>query len=813
MNGSVRRAVMAAAVAVSLAAGAQPAAAAPGANVPFVDYQAEDATTNGTVIGPDWAYGTLPAEAVGRKAVRLEGPGRYVEFRLRRAANAVDVRTSIPDSADGSGLDAKLGVYVNGRFAKSLPVTSRYSWYYGQFPWSNDPADGGRRDLYDDSRIMFGRTLPAGTRVRLQVGTGDTAPWYVIDSADFEQVAAPIAEPRGALSITDFGADPTGRADSSAAIQRALDAAAGTGRPVWIPSGTFTVTRHLVVDRVTLRGAGPWYSVLHGKGVGVYGRYAPTASTDVHLRDFAIFGEVTERNDADQVNGIGGSLAHSTVDDIWIQHTKVGAWLDGPFDDLHLSRLRVLDQTADGINFHDGITNSSVTDSFVRGTGDDGLAMWSENQPDRGDVFDHDTVQVPTLANDAAIYGGRDDAVTNNLLTDTLVQGAGVQVANRFNAVPLAGTTRIAGNRLERTGTLDLFSHIGNGALLFWAADSPLTGDLEVSGNTISDSAYEAVQFLGSRVTNVHFADDTIDRAGTFALQLNAPGAASFRDVVARGLGAGGRYDCGSGFAITDTGGNSGWSDSHCGYPPPGPLDVSGMGRTLQFQTDAVGRASDPQTVTVSNPSSHPVRIASVSITGTYALTTTCGDALAPGASCTVEIRFVPTAKGDHSGSLTISDGTPAGRYQVHVRGQIVTSTVGNLAAGRPVTASSSNPCCAAANATDSNVDTYWESDALTTPQNLTVDLGGSTTVDRVVLKLNGGWGGRTQRLEILTSADGTSFTTVVPPADYVFDPGTNNNTVQITFPATQARYVRVEGTANNGAPGTQVAEFEVYAN
>ena len=82
-----------------------------------------------------------------------------------------------------------------------------------------------------------------------------------------------------------------------------------------------------------------------------------------------------------------------------------------------------------------------------------------------------------------------------------------------------------------------------------------------------------------------------------------------------------------------------------------------------------------------------------------------------------------------------------------------------------------------------------------------------------MVLKLNGGWGGRTQRLEILASSDGTTFTTVVPAADYVFDPSTNNNTVEIQFPAIQGRYIRVQATSNTGAPGAQIAEFEVYGN
>jgi len=803
-------------VAVSLVVGAQPAAAAGGkvgADVPFVERQAEDAATNGSVIGPDWAYGTLPAEAVGRRAVKLEGRGKYVEFRLTRPADAVNVRYSIPDSADGKGRDATLGVYVNGRFAKSLAVTSRYSWYYGQFPWTNDPEDGGRRHLYDDSRLMFGKTLPAGTRVRLQVADGDDAPWYVIDTADFEKVGAPKRKPHGALSVVDFGADPTGRTNATAAIQRAIDAASATRRIVWIPQGTFTVTDHLIVDRVTMRGAGPWYSVLHGKNAGVYGTYAPDPSSDVHLADFAIFGETTERVDADQVNAVGGSLAHSTLDNLWLQHNKVGVWLDGPFDDVQISHLRILDQTADGLTLHDGVTNSSVTDTYVRNTGDDGLAMWSEHNPDTGSVFANNTIKAPTLANTIAIYGGRDIKIIRNLATDTVVQGGGIQIGNRFGAVPLSGTTTVAGNVLVRTGTLDLFSHVGTGALWFPAFDAPMDGRINVRHNLISDSAYEAIQFIGSSVTNVNFDHDVIDKAGTFGVQLNSAGSATFSHVRASRLGAGGRYDCNSGFTITEGPGNRGWSDSHCGYPAPGPLNVTSQDQTLRFETDEIGKPSDPQTVTVTNPTNAPARIASVSITGAFTVSTTCGDVLAPGASCTAEIRFVPSQRGDRSGSLTISDGTSAGRYQVHVRGVLVTSTVGNLAAGKPMTASGSVPGFPPSNAADSNTDTYWESPNNQFPQWLTVDLGSSQSVSRVAFKTNPGWGGRTQTFEILAGDDGANFVTVVPAADYQFDPGTNNNTIEIRFPSIQQRYIRVQVTGNTGWPAGQIAEFEVYEN
>src|SRR4029453_2041997 len=84
-----------------------------GASVRFVEQEAENAPTDGAVIGPDRSAYTLPAEASGRSAVKLT-PGQYVEFTLPRAANAITVRYSIPDAPAGGGITAPLEVRVNG---------------------------------------------------------------------------------------------------------------------------------------------------------------------------------------------------------------------------------------------------------------------------------------------------------------------------------------------------------------------------------------------------------------------------------------------------------------------------------------------------------------------------------------------------------------------------------------------------------------------------------------------------------------------------------------------------------------------------
>src|SRR5260370_17733424 len=150
--------------------------------------------------------------------------------------------------------------------------------------------------------------MAAGTKVRLQLDSGDSAPSYTIDLADFEEVAPPLVQPANSLSIVDYGADPSGVQDSTQAMKKAIAAAKSQDKTVWIPTGTFTISAHIIVDDVTVRGAGIWYSILHGAGVGIYGNYNPSPSHNVHLSDFAIFGEVTDRDDSAQVNGIGGAI-------------------------------------------------------------------------------------------------------------------------------------------------------------------------------------------------------------------------------------------------------------------------------------------------------------------------------------------------------------------------------------------------------------------------------------------------------------------------------------------------------------------------
>ncbi|MEU6736973.1 glycosyl hydrolase family 28-related protein [Streptomyces physcomitrii] len=586
---------------------AAPAALSPfavegrGARVPFTELEAESAATSGEVIGPDRTYTTLPSEASGRSAVRLDAAGEYVEFTLTAEANAVSVRAALPDNAAGTGITAPVALSADGESLGELDLTSKYGWFYGSYPFTNTPGDKPHH-FYDEQRLRFGRTLAAGTTVRLTLPSTERTPWAVVDLADFEKVAAPVAQPAGALAVTDFGADPSGAQDSTAAFQEAVDAGAAQGKEVYIPEGRFTLTDHVVVDRVTLRGAGPWYSELTGRSgsdprraAGIYGKYAAGGgyqgeirpheaggpSTGVTLKDFAILGEITERVDEDQVNGIGGALSESTADNLWIQHTKVGAWMDGPMDRFTLKNSRILDQSADGVNFHWGVTNSSVENTFVRNTGDDGLAMWADTEANTGNSFSGNTVVLPILANAVALYGGTDLSVTDSVLGENLTNGGGLHVGNRYPGVSpgqgtdVRGTFTLARNTLLRAGNTDYGWPFPIGALWFDARNSPIDqASVEVRDTEILDSSYAAVQFVSGTTKGVSFEDVSIEKTGTFALQLNDPGAASFTRVTARDLGfTEPVYSClGSQFALTEGEGNSGWNEqlpeTYCGEWP-----------------------------------------------------------------------------------------------------------------------------------------------------------------------------------------------------------------------------------------------------
>lgn len=711
--------LMPTAMTVALAAGlltatAPTARAAAGATLPFTSVEAESATTTGTKIGPDQTQGTLASEASGRRAVRLNS-GQRVEFTAPRAANALNVAYSVPDGQSGS-----LNVYVNGtKLAKTIAVTSKYS--YVDTGWI---AGARTHHFYDNARLLLGQNVQPGDKVALEA----TNAQVTVDVADFEQVAGAASQPAGSVSVTSKGADPSGQGDSTQAFRDAI--ASAQGGVVWIPPGEYRLTSSLSgVQNVTLQGAGSWHSVVRSS------RFIDQSSSSggVHIKDFAVIGEVTERVDSNPDNFVNGSLGpNSSVSGMWLQHLKVGLWLMGNNDNLVVENNRFLDMTADGLNLNGNARGVKVRGNFLRNQGDDALAMWSLNAPDVSSSFENNTITQPNLANGIAIYGGTDITVRNNLISDTNALGSGIAISNQkfmdpFH--PLSGTITVDGNTLVRTGAMNPNWNHPMGALRVDSYDSAIEAQVKITNTTITDSPYSAFEFVsgggrGLAAKNVTVDGATVRNTGTVVVQAETQGAATFRNVTATGVGAAGVYNCpypaNSGpFTLTDGGGNSGWSStwSDCStWPQPGQ----------------------------SNPDPDPAR---------------------------------------------------------------------NLAKGRPATATGSQDVYTPGKAVDGDADSYWESGNNAFPQSLTIDLGSSEAVRRLVLKLppSSAWGARTQTVTVLGSTDGSNFSTVVGATGYRFDPATGN-TVTVALPGgTALRHLRLSVSANTGWPAAQFSEVEAY--
>ncbi|GAB2581972.1 CARDB domain-containing protein [Streptomyces capparidis] len=130
-----------------------------------------------------------------------------------------------------------------------------------------------------------------------------------------------------------------------------------------------------------------------------------------------------------------------------------------------------------------------------------------------------------------------------------------------------------------------------------------------------------------------------------------------------------------------------------------------------------------------------------------------------------------------------------------------------NLALGRPVTASGAHGSYPAANVTDGSQASYWEGPPGSFPQWVQIDLGGRVSLDEVLLKLPASWEPRTETVSVQGSTDGRDFTTL-SSGGRSFSPS-SGNTVAVDV-AAEARYVRVQVSANTGWNAAQLSEVEV---
>ncbi len=527
-----------------------------GATVPFTAYEAELGSTDGEVLATSRTFREAAAEASARQAVVLTEGGDHVEWTLTRPASGLVLRASIPDTADGRGQSGTLGVYADGRKVAEVAVSSEYAWVYGGYPYGNDPAAGGAQRFFDETRATFER-LKAGTVLRLERDADSADLPVTVDLVETEVVPEPYAAPDGFIDVTAVGATSGDGSDDTDAFDAAVEAARAAGTGVWVPAGRFTLTDRVRVHGVTVRGAGPWHSVVEGRD-GHGGFYA--MGSGVTIADLMVDGDVRYRDDAEFDAALEGNFGQgSLLQNVWTEHAKVGLWADAGTDGLYALGLRVRDTFADGVNLHGLVADTRVEHSVVRNTGDDAMAMWSSGGPVTRSSFVRNTVQTPLLGNGAAIYGGDSNRIAESVVRDTLTAPAGIAVSTRFNPVPFSGTTVVEGNTLIRTGGWEPNWNTSFGAIWVFADTSHITTPVVIRDTEILDSTYEGVLVSGSHwVNDLRVSDVVIERTGSYGVAARVGGEHRFADVRASGIAA--QPDGANQFwgTVIDEGGNAG---------------------------------------------------------------------------------------------------------------------------------------------------------------------------------------------------------------------------------------------------------------
>jgi len=493
---------------------------APAPLTPVAEYEAENQTTTGRVLGPDRRFGTVAAEASGRSAVQLDRPGEFIRFPLDGPARGLTIRYSLPPSGPWQRKPSAAVIEANGRPLREIRLASAYSAQ----PLAHAKPGRPVHHFWEEVRLLLPRSLAAGTTLTLRLAKDAGAAPLAIDLIDTEEVAPPELPPQGAILLTQFGADRTGRRSSRAAFLRAIRAARQQQKALYVPPGQYRVDGHVQIDRVTIAGAGSWHSIIAGHELGFYSRQR--GSSSVNLSSVAIESDVFQRQDRSPLAAIGGRFSNSAFTHLYLNHAKVGIWLNGPAHDLLVSDVVIANQTADGINLHRGIRNARVESNRIRNTGDDAIASWSEHIANQAIVIRNNRISTPGLGNGIAIYGGRDIGIIGNRVADVLVEGGGIHLGARFGAAPFAGRIVVADNTLTRAATMDPNWHFGVGAIWIYALERPIAADIAIVGNRIEDADCEAVQLLGpQRVDGVTVEDLEIAGPLTSVLALQTGGS------------------------------------------------------------------------------------------------------------------------------------------------------------------------------------------------------------------------------------------------------------------------------------------------
>jgi hypothetical protein len=465
-----------------------------GANMPYDMYEAEDGQTGGgaSVVGPNRTVGDLAGEASGRRAVTLNSTGSYVQWTTRASTNTLVARFSIPDNTTSS-----INVYVNGTLNKTLPLTSKYAWLYGN-ETAPQNSGSGPRHIYDEANIMLAGTVAAGSVIKLQKDSGNGGT-IAIDFINTEQVA-PVANPNPATYVVPAGFDQQ-------SVQAAFDAARmDSGKTgVYLPAGDYQTSNKFQVygKAIQVVGAGPWYTRFFtpaNQSETDAGFRAEASANGSTFKNFAFFGNYTIRQDGPGKVFDLSNVSTITIDNIWAEHTVCLYW-GANTDRMTIKNSRIRNLFADGVNMTNGSTDNLVDNNDARATGDDSFALFSAIDAGGSDeinnVYSNLSTTLTWRAAGIAVYGGYANTFKNIYIADTLVY-SGITISSLDFGYPMNGFGADPPTVFDNISIVRAGGHFW-GAQVFpaiWVfSASKVFQGIRVSNVDIVDPTYSGIMF------------------------------------------------------------------------------------------------------------------------------------------------------------------------------------------------------------------------------------------------------------------------------------------------------------------------------
>jgi chitodextrinase len=514
-----------------------------GAQVPYTRYDTEDANFGGGAqlkTAPTFDQSLTAAEASGQAYIALPSSGSYVEWTVKpnEGGAGVTMRFTMPDSANGMGLSGALDVFVNGERAQTVPLTSYYNYQYFN-PGSGHPADtpaaGDPLFRFDEVHWILSTPLQAGDAIRMVKASGDNLE-YGVDFLEIEPVPAALARPGNSVSVTDFGAIANDGNDDLEAFNEAVTAAVANNQALYIPEGTFHLSSMWVIgsvankiDDITIRGAGMWHTNIQFTNPNVAG-----GGISFRVAGQLDFGHVymnsmlrSRYHEGAIYKGFMDNFGeNSKVHNVWVEHFECGFWV-GDYahtpaiiaDGLIIEHSRIRNNLADGVNFAQGTSNSTVRNSSIRNNGDDGLAVWTSNVNGApagvNNLFTYNTIEFNWRAAAIAFFGGSGHKATYNMIVDG-VGSSGFRMNTVFPGYHFQNNTGIefSNSTIIRGGTsLDTWGG-ERGAIDLEASSDPIR-NVTISDIDIFDTQRSAIQMgYGGGFENVVFNNININGTG-----------------------------------------------------------------------------------------------------------------------------------------------------------------------------------------------------------------------------------------------------------------------------------------------------------